>query len=77
MFNNDVRYKDLDQGASTHVFAAFDQDVAKHNGAYLNHCRLADPYVEEVWPWATSKVSADMLWKLSEKLVGQEFDAMA
>ncbi|KAH7021890.1 hypothetical protein EDB80DRAFT_758210 [Ilyonectria destructans] len=59
-------------GASTHVFAAFDQDVAKHSGAYLNHCRLADPYAEEVWPWATSETSADMLWQLSEKLVGQE-----
>ncbi|KAH6985389.1 hypothetical protein EDB80DRAFT_590784 [Ilyonectria destructans] len=73
MFSNDTRYKDLDQGASTHVFAAFDPDVAKYNGAYLNHCRLADPYAEEVWPWATSRTSGDMLWKLSEKLVGQEF----
>lgn len=74
MFNKGVLYKSLDQGASTHVFAAFDQNLAKHNGAYLTHCRLADPYSEEVWPWATDKVSADMLWQLSEKLVGQEFE---
>lgn len=67
-------YKDLDQGAATHVFAAFDQGIAKNNGAYLNHSRIADPYAEEVWPWVQSKVSADMLWKLSEKLVGEEFN---
>ncbi|WYZ34238.1 hypothetical protein EsH8_I_000514 [Colletotrichum jinshuiense] len=73
MSGDGVLYKDLDQGISTHVFAAFDQDIAKVNGAYLNHCRVADPYAEEVWPWVTDKASADMLWKLSEKLVGQEF----
>lgn len=73
MFDKEPFYKDVDQGAATHVFAAFDQDLAKHSGAYLNHSRLADPYDEEVFPWATDKVWADMLWKLSERLVGQEF----
>lgn len=73
MFNPEVRYKDLDEGASTHVFAAFDSIIAKNNGAYLNHSRLADPFAQEVFPWATDKASAQMLWKLSEKLVGQEF----
>ncbi|KAJ4178361.1 hypothetical protein NW767_014883 [Fusarium falciforme] len=73
MFNPDVRYKDLDEGSATHVYAAFDKGIAKNNGAYLNHCRLADPFAEEVWPWVTCKASAEMLWKLSEKLVGQEF----
>ncbi|KAK7424113.1 hypothetical protein QQX98_000723 [Neonectria punicea] len=41
MRNPDVLYKDLDQGVATHVFAAFDQDIVEHNGAYLTHCRLA------------------------------------
>ncbi|KAJ5019229.1 hypothetical protein K4K57_001336 [Colletotrichum sp. SAR 10_99] len=66
--------KDMDQGVATHVYAAFDQELKQErNGEYLNHCRIADPYEEEVYCWATSKVDADMLWRLSEKLVGQEF----
>ncbi|RKK96831.1 hypothetical protein BFJ68_g14252 [Fusarium oxysporum] len=73
MFNQEVRYKNLDEGAATHVYAAFDSVLSKNNGAFLNHCRLADPFAQEVWPWVTDKASAEMLWKLSEKLVGQEF----
>ncbi|KPM45656.1 hypothetical protein AK830_g878 [Neonectria ditissima] len=60
-------------GTATHAFAAFDPDISEHNGAYLVQCRMADPYVDTVKPWATSAVEADKLWKLSEKLVGQEF----
>ncbi|RSL54016.1 hypothetical protein CEP54_010104 [Fusarium duplospermum] len=55
-----MKLKDLDEGVATHVFSAFDPTIAEQNG-------------EEVYPWATNKVSADMLWKLSERLVGQEF----
>ncbi|RTE77774.1 hypothetical protein BHE90_007754 [Fusarium euwallaceae] len=62
-----MKLKDLDEGVATHVFAAFDPTIAEQNGVYLNDCRVADPYKEEVYPWATSKVSADMIWKLSEK----------
>ncbi|MBE3048821.1 hypothetical protein IMZ48_41255 [Candidatus Bathyarchaeota archaeon] len=47
--------------------------VADHNGAYLQDCRLADPWKDTVRPWATSPLEAEKLWKLSEKLVGQEF----
>ncbi|KAJ4252298.1 hypothetical protein NW762_010895 [Fusarium torreyae] len=72
-FDN-VKLKDLDEGVATHVFAAFDPTIAEKNGAYLNDCRVADPHKEEVYPWATSDASAEMLWKLSEKLVRQEFD---
>lgn len=43
------------------------------NGAYLQDGHVADPCVETVKPWATSSVEAERLWKLSEKLVGQEF----
>lgn len=70
----DMYIKDLDQGAATHVFAAFDTRITGHNGAFLNDCHIADPYQEEVYPWATSKADAERLWKLSEKLVGQEFN---
>ncbi|KAM0554923.1 hypothetical protein ACHAPJ_006659 [Fusarium lateritium] len=66
--------KDLDEGVATHMFAAFDPTMAEKNWAYLNDGRVADPYQEEVYPWATSEANAEMLWKLSEKLVGQVFD---
>ncbi|KAF4856076.1 Short-chain dehydrogenase TIC 32 [Colletotrichum siamense] len=70
-----IRRKDLDQGVSTHVLAAFNTTVCSpdSNGAFLTDCHIADPYKEEVYPWATSKVEADKLWKLSEELVQQEF----
>ncbi|RMJ15026.1 hypothetical protein CDV36_005317 [Fusarium kuroshium] len=58
---DEMKLKDLDEGVATHVFAAFDPTIAEQNGVYLNDCRVADPYKEEVYPWATSKVSADML----------------
>ncbi|GKT40523.1 WW domain-containing oxidoreductase [Colletotrichum spaethianum] len=69
----DIKPKDLDQGASTHVFTAFAPELKEKNGEYLTNCQIADPWKEEVFPWARSKVDADMLWALSEKLVGQEF----
>lgn len=47
--------------------------VLGYNGEYLQDSRISDPYTDTVRPWATSRVEADRLWKLSEKLVGQEF----
>jgi hypothetical protein len=44
-----------------------------YNGEYLQDSRISDPYKDTVKSWAVSKVEADRLWKLSEKLVGQEF----
>ncbi|KXH34098.1 short-chain dehydrogenase [Colletotrichum salicis] len=69
----DIKPKDMDQGAATHVFAAFDPELREKNGEFLTDCHVADPWKEEVYPWARSRVDAEMLWVLSEKLVGQEF----
>lgn len=69
----DMKFKTLDQGAVTHVFASFDNEIKSNNGAFLSDCHVADPGMEEVYSWATDKVDAERLWKLSEKLVGQEF----
>ncbi|KAF4972220.1 hypothetical protein FSARC_1172 [Fusarium sarcochroum] len=60
-------------GAATHAFAAFDPDLKEHNGAYLQESRLADPFTDTVRPWATSSTEAELLWRLSEELVGQKF----
>ncbi|KAJ4165095.1 hypothetical protein LMH87_006742 [Akanthomyces muscarius] len=69
----DFKWKTDDQGAATHVFAAFAPTLNDHNGAYLENSHVADPFVETVKPWATSPVEAERLWKLTEELVGQEF----
>ncbi|KAI1109204.1 WW domain-containing oxidoreductase [Nemania sp. NC0429] len=68
----EFKWKTSDQGAATIVYAAFDQDLKDHNGAYLEDSHIADPLVETVKPWATSKVEAGRLWQLTEKLVGQD-----
>lgn len=69
----DMKFKTLDQGAATHMFASFDTSIKEHNGSFLTDCHVADQNLEEVYSWATSKIDAERLWKLSEKLVGQEF----
>ncbi|RGP81501.1 oxidoreductase [Fusarium longipes] len=49
-------------GAATHVFAAFDPDLNDNNGAYLNDCRLANPFTDTVRPWATSSTEAELVF---------------
>ncbi|KAF7122185.1 hypothetical protein CNMCM5793_000142 [Aspergillus hiratsukae] len=65
--------KPLETGVATHIYAAFDPDLAEHNGKYLTDCHVADPWVDTVKPWATSQIEAERLWKLSEELVGEKF----
>ncbi|BCS20892.1 putative short-chain dehydrogenase [Aspergillus puulaauensis] len=67
------RLKTDQEGAATTVYAAFEPALQENNGAYLQDCHIADPWTDTVKPWATDKVEAEKLWKLSEKLVGQEF----
>lgn len=71
----DTEVKNTDTGLSTHVFAAFSPEIETEelNGLYFLNCQLADPYEEDIPAWAASKVDADRLWKMSEKMVGQEF----
>ncbi|GAD94147.1 short-chain dehydrogenase, putative [Paecilomyces variotii No. 5] len=65
--------KPIDRGIATHVYAAFDPSLKANNGAYLIDTHVADPLVDTVKPWATSSFEAERLWRLSEKLVGEEF----
>ncbi|EEP81612.1 conserved hypothetical protein [Uncinocarpus reesii 1704] len=69
----EFKIKPLERGAATHIYAAFDPSLKANNGAYLIDCHVADPLVDTVKPWATSSFEAERLWRLSEKLVGQEF----
>lgn len=65
--------KTLDQGVATHVYASFDTSLKSNNGAYLVDSHVADPLLDTVKTWATSDFEAERLWRLSEKLVNQEF----
>ncbi|KAM0257663.1 hypothetical protein ACHAQJ_004227 [Trichoderma viride] len=69
----DFKWKTPERGVATHIYAAFEPTLKENNGAYLQDSRIADPYTDTVKPWVTDKIEADRLWKLSEKLVGQEF----
>lgn len=50
-----------------------DSVIAAHNGEYLIDTHVGDPHTDTILPWATSHFEAERLWKLSEKLVGEEF----
>jgi NAD(P)-dependent dehydrogenase (short-subunit alcohol dehydrogenase family) len=71
-------FKNTDEGAATHVVAAFDHRLKEYNGAYLDDANLAIPEVrkegEIVRPHAWSDEETEKMWKLSEKLVGQTFE---
>ncbi|KAK1750433.1 short-chain dehydrogenase TIC 32 [Echria macrotheca] len=70
---DEMKFKTPDQGAATSVYAAFYPGLKDHNGAYLQDCQVADPWTQCVRPWGTDPVEAEMLWKLTEELAGQEF----
>ena len=60
------------EGAATYVYAAFDPSLQKHNGAYLANSQVQPP--EKIRSWARDPVEAELLWKLSEQIVGQKFE---
>ncbi|KIW10371.1 hypothetical protein PV08_11333 [Exophiala spinifera] len=66
--------KSLDEGASTPLVAAFDDQLeapqGDGTGIYLSDCQPASAPA-----WATNSQYAKDLWKLSEELVGQSFTA--
>ncbi|KZV94313.1 NAD(P)-binding protein [Exidia glandulosa HHB12029] len=63
-------FKELSQGASTTLVAALDPKIAPLSGGVLQDCQIvANPPGEGV----KKEGAAEELWKLSEKLVGQEF----
>ncbi|KAJ5664433.1 short-chain dehydrogenase [Penicillium longicatenatum] len=64
--------KSQQQGVATYVFAAFHDSISMHvNGRYLEDSQVLD--LEEYKCWGRDPTDAERLWKLSERLVGQEF----
>ncbi|KAL1303460.1 hypothetical protein AAFC00_006844 [Neodothiora populina] len=64
-------YKSLQQGAATHIVAAFDPSIVNQSGEYLQDCQV-DPKARELF--ANDAEAASRLWALSEELVEQKFE---
>jgi NAD(P)-dependent dehydrogenase (short-subunit alcohol dehydrogenase family) len=64
----DPRLKNFEQIAATPLIAALDPDLPAKSPAYLQNSQ-----VTQSDEFANSDVNAENLWKLSEKLVNQEF----
>jgi NAD(P)-dependent dehydrogenase (short-subunit alcohol dehydrogenase family) len=69
--NKALTWKTPAQGAATTVVAAFEPSISTKSGAYLLNCQVE---TNDVAPYALDEESAERLWKLSESLVGQNFE---
>ena len=71
-----MRFKSVEAGAATQVWAATAPDVAAHNGGYLADCGPTAPGPGDrgYEPWVADAATAGQLWELSERLVGLSFD---
>ena len=75
-----VDLKTLGAGASTSLVAALDPKLAvgvgethegsENWGSFLDNCQISG----KAWPSAVSSKDAEMLWEVSEKLVGEKFE---
>ena len=71
-----MRFKSVEAGAATQVWAATSPDAAAYNGRYLADCGPTAPGPGEQGyePWIDDAVTAGRLWELSERLVGLSWD---
>ena len=70
-----LEWKTVPQGAATSVWAATSPDLEGKGGLYLEDCGIADTVegqvvVSGVQSYAVDPARADVLWTLSESLVG-------
>lgn len=70
-----MRFKSVEAGAATQVWAATSPDAAAHNGGYLADCGPTTPGPGDrgYEPWIDAPATAERLWELSERLVGLSF----
>lgn len=72
-----IEYKSVPAGAATQVWAATDESLRDHNGAYLADCGLgvlgANPTVNGFMEYLLDDDHARRLWELSEQLTGVDF----
>ncbi|KAJ5731634.1 short-chain dehydrogenase [Penicillium malachiteum] len=66
-------YKTQQQGVATYVFGAFHESITQQvNGRHLRDSQVLE--IRGYKSWARDPTDAEELWKLSETLVGQEFN---
>jgi NAD(P)-dependent dehydrogenase (short-subunit alcohol dehydrogenase family) len=69
-----IRFKSVEQGAATQVWAATAPELVDHSGAYLADCgvgvRGGNVGTNGYEPYLDDDETADRLWELSESLVG-------
>ncbi|KAJ6257489.1 hypothetical protein Dda_7274 [Drechslerella dactyloides] len=61
-------YKELNQGVSSQIMAAFSPGILDQNGAYIYDCQI-----QEAAEHARSLEDANRLWAMSEEMVGEKF----
>jgi NAD(P)-dependent dehydrogenase (short-subunit alcohol dehydrogenase family) len=74
-----LRFKQVDAGASTEVYAATAPELEGQGGCYLEDCHVAglreEPTaMQGVMPYALDADAAARLWTLSEQTLGEAFD---
>lgn len=74
-----LQFKTIPQGAATTVWAAVTGELQGKGGLYLEDCGIAEEVPVGVaehgyFAWALDPASAEKLWKVSETIVGQQFD---
>jgi NAD(P)-dependent dehydrogenase (short-subunit alcohol dehydrogenase family) len=72
--NQNRRFKTVEQGAATSVWAAVASELENAEGQYLEDCSIARPWSDDrpmsgVKPYALDPASAERLWSLSEELI--------
>src|SRR5262249_58220592 len=76
--NRGMKYKSVEAGAATSVFAATAPELEGRGSLYLEDCHIAAPNdapdaLDGVKSYALDAANADRLWELSETLVGHRF----
>ncbi|KAK9761969.1 hypothetical protein K7432_012717 [Basidiobolus ranarum] len=67
----DIKWKTIEQGASTHIVAALDPSIKDQSGSFLHDAQINNTVVMK---YALDEANARELWSLSEQLVGQKFN---
>lgn len=76
--NRGMKFKTVEAGSATSVFAATAPELAGAGGVYLEDCHVAEvndapDALDGVKSYALDPTNAERLWEMSEQLVNQRF----
>ena len=80
--NRGMKFKTVESGSATSVFAATAPELEGRGGLYLEDCHVAaiddaPDALDGVKSWALDAGNAERLWEVSERLVGERFTLAA